>query len=510
MGMGKEGGVRPSEWDYRWEAERTNHLVWIGAANAGLQCNLLLDDDAWLLHGMTEDALPRSWHNEGRGGVHIVENGAGDVLFQAFSGERTLRVGESTVFRFALLVTPFHTLETAAHWRARYYHTGGAESIADAVDAGATVINLHQGNDLNPYINYPFRNAAALSDYIRKAEAHAIRVKLYYTVRELSAFAEEIWILRSLGHEILATGGQFSLASAEEEDRPYRSTGAPWLCEHLIDDYVPAWQAPLSDGSMDCAVAVTGLSRWHNYYIEGLSWLARETGMAGLYLDGIGYDREIMKRVRKVLDRARPDALIDFHSGNNFDPHYGLNSPANQYLEHFPYLDSLWFGEGYDYVNKPLDYWLVEISGVPYGLLGEMLGDNTNPWRGMVFGMTGRFGWGADPRALWEFWDGFGMEGSRMIGWWSSECPVHTGNPNVPATVYLQPGKALIAIASWEPECTAIRLSIDWMSLGLDGATARAVAPDIPGLQEAREVDISAPFKVDPARGALLVVTGGR
>ena len=32
-----------------------------------------------------------------------------------------------------------------------------------------------------------------------------------------------------------------------------------------------------------------------------------------LYLDGIGYDREIMKRVRKVMDRARPGCLIDFH-----------------------------------------------------------------------------------------------------------------------------------------------------------------------------------------------------
>ena len=31
-------------------------------------------------------------------------------------------------------------------------------------------------------------------------------------------------------------------------------------------------------------------------------------GVDGIYLDGIGYDREIMKRVRKVMDRAQPGA----------------------------------------------------------------------------------------------------------------------------------------------------------------------------------------------------------
>ena len=56
-------------------------------------------------------------------------------------------------------------------------------------------------------------------------------------------------------------------------------------------------------------------------------------GIDGLYLDGIGYDREIMKRVRKVLQRTRPGCLIDFHSGNNFHPDYGLNNCAVQYAE---------------------------------------------------------------------------------------------------------------------------------------------------------------------------------
>jgi hypothetical protein len=32
-------------------------------------------------------------------------------------------------------------------------------------------------------------------------------------------------------------------------------------------------------------------------------------------------------------------------------------------MEHLPYIDRVWIGEGRDY-NTPPDYWLVEISGI--------------------------------------------------------------------------------------------------------------------------------------------------
>jgi hypothetical protein len=69
--------------------------------------------------------------------------------------------------------------------------------------AGANIVNIHHGNELNPYINYPFLATDKLKSYVR--QAHEKNVK--------------------------------------------------------ID---------------------------------------------GLYLDGIGYDWEMMKRVRKVMDKARP------------------------------------------------------------------------------------------------------------------------------------------------------------------------------------------------------------
>ena len=40
------------------------------------------------------------------------------------------------------------------------------------------------------------------------AQAHAagLKLKMYYTIRELSDHADELWVLRSLGHEVLTKG----------------------------------------------------------------------------------------------------------------------------------------------------------------------------------------------------------------------------------------------------------------------------------------------------------------
>lgn len=54
-------------------------------------------------------------------------------------------------------------------------------------------------------------------------------------------------------------------------------------------------------------------------------------------------------------------------------------------LEYFPYLDRLWFREYFDFDSAP-DYWLVEISGIPFGLMGEMLEGGGKPGAGCSTG----------------------------------------------------------------------------------------------------------------------------
>jgi hypothetical protein len=176
-------------------------------------------------------------------------------------------------------------------------------------------------------------------------------------------------------------------------------------------------------------------------------------------------------------------------------------------MEHFPYIDSLWFGEMYDYNESP-DYWLVEISGIPFGLFSEMLQQNGNPWRGMIYGMTARYYQGAEPKHIWKVWDDFGIQHARMRGYWDKACPVRTGRGDVLATAYVKPGATLIALASWAKEAVPCRLAFDWKALGLDANTAQLQAPAIPGFQPAAHFSPSDPIPVDPAKGWLLLVSG--
>jgi hypothetical protein len=334
-----------------------------------------------------------------------------------------------------------------------------------------------------------------------------MKVKLYYTIRELSDYTGEFWALRSLGNEVFTDGPGFQLADRFQEKKsgaPLPKTGDSWLCEHVVSGYVPAWHTPLANGRVDAAIATTGLSRWHNYYLAGLDWLIRNVGIDGLYLDGVGYDREIMKRVRKVMQRSGRDCLIDFHSGNNFHPDYGLNNCANQYIELFPCMDSLWFGEGFDY-NEPPDYWLVEIAGIPYGLFGEMLHGGGNPWRGMLFGMTSRLGWGGDPRPIWKIWDDFGIQEAKMTGFWDDRCPAQTGRKDVLATAYVKNRKALIAVASWATNSVTVRLQINGAAIGFDPASMNLYAPPIQGFQSETQFKPGDGIPVPPGKGWLLL-----
>jgi len=293
----------------------------------------------------------------------------------------------------------------------------------------------------------PDANGEAVEFSYKPEPQERMGVNIYYSVGNLSNHVYEMWPLRSLGDEIFKTTEAF-IYSVEKTLFGQSGGGYPWLQEHLINGYVPGWRQPLPDGENDAAIAVNGISRWQNYYVQGLDYLMRNIGIDGLYLDGIGYDRETMKRVSKTMYRANPKSRINFHGGNNFDFADMRLSTANQYMEHLPYLSNLWFGELFDY-NMPPDYWLVEISGIPFGLTSEMLNaeNGGNAYRGMIYGMTGRLSFTAP--AMWKLWDAFGIQTSEMLGYWSPKCPVKTNNPNVLATVYRKKGRSLISLAHW-------------------------------------------------------------
>jgi hypothetical protein len=367
-------------------------------------------------------------------------------------------------------------------------------------------MNIHHANVYNPYINYPFLSGDTLKSVIAQGNKLGIRTKLYYTVRELTTNTCELWALWHLDDEIYSRMNKAALAETNVKRDPnsiYGMTGHSWLFEHLRTNYDPAWHDRNVGPDWDMSIRTQGLSRWHNYYIEGLNFLVRQYGVRGIYLDGVGYDREIMKRMRKTMDRAADSCLMDFHSGNAFEPAYGLNSPANDCMEVFPYVNSLWLGEGYDYNSKP-DYWLVEISGIPLGLYGEMLQSCGNAYRGMVYGMYTRYYGNCRPMNIWKLWDHFGISGSEFIGYWDAENPVKTNNENILASVYLKGNSMMVAIGNWSGEDQKISLSVDWKKSGMISSSVKVEVPEIVDLQDSAIADLNN-LTIPASKGLILI-----
>jgi hypothetical protein len=479
--------------------------VWLGGINRGLQ--YVLRDENYVRPLNTNFyrnqplRMPASWYNGGKGGIRIREED-GAVTALNYSGPRRLAAGDTLHFNVRFLVTPFKPIDTRTHFNTRFVHMFVP---VDSVRAwGGTVVNIHHANEINPYINYPFFNLKEQAAYIDEAHAKGIKVKLYYTIRELTYKAHELFALRSLGDEILNNG---------------EGGGHSWLQEHMEDHYHAGWHAWRVD---DAAVLDKGTSRWTNYYVEGLSWLAEHQEIDGLYLDDIAFSRETVKRMVNVLHRHRPEVVIDLHSANQFNIRDGFINSAMLYMEHFPFINRLWFGEYFDYARAP-DYWMTEVSGLPFGLMGEMLQDGGHPYRGMLYGMTARMYGDVDPRPVWGLMNDFGIADSEMRGYWLADAPVRTGNPRVLATTYVRPDGVFIALGSWSNADEVVDLALDWSALGLarapesgggpgepvpegSGPVAfRAYAPAVEGLQPGGEVDLSA-VRVPAGQGLFVLV----
>ncbi|PWA11767.1 hypothetical protein DB891_02130 [Flavobacterium laiguense] len=492
MGLGQKGGERPESIKWKWDvANKNQDGAWIGNVNSGLQFSFRdekysrpLNTNFYLQKPLL---LPASWGNGNKGGIDILPNGK-TVLVNAYSGNRSMKKGDVLHYNFNLLITPFHPINTDFQWDSKFYHKyNNLDTIAKT---GATIVNIHHATPINPYINYPFIEHDKMKSYIDEAHSKGLKVKIYNTIRELSNKAPETFALRSLGHEIYSPG---------------KGGGFSWLQEHVGDDYIAAWFVP---EIKDAAIVNSGMNRWHNYYVEGMNWLTQNVGVDGVYLDDVAFDRVTMKRIKRVLTQNGHPGILDLHSANQYNKSDGFNNSANLYMEHFPYLNKLWFGEYFDYEKNQPDFFLTEVSGIPFGLMGEMLQDGGNAWRGMIYGMTNRMPWSdnADPRPIWKLWNDFGIKGSEMIGYWSENCPVKTSNAKVLATVYKKNGTAMISIASWADEDVKVKLNIDWKKLGIDPAKATITIPEIKNFQSAQQFSVNAELPVAKGKGWLLII----
>ncbi|MDR3233527.1 MAG: DUF6067 family protein [Planctomycetaceae bacterium] len=508
MGLGCKGGLLPAlPFEWHWDVNKHQDKLWLGNVNAGL--NIKLKDENYVrplvnvYYNLGKLKVPDSWGNGGKGGVSVTKSDDGSVLVKAYSGERPLEQGKTLHFDFDALITPVKPCDLARLPQERLYHPGSiTNSIAAAKKIGAKYITVHHARENYPFINYPYsdRSLPDLRPFIEQAHGEGIGVRLYYTTRELTVKIPELWALKSLGGEVIFDGPGKDSRTLLHPKGPH-----PWLTENLVDHFIPAWHTTVGGkygGEQDLSIITTPDSRWNNYYLGGLDWMVRNLGIDGVYIDDSALDRKTLQRARRILDQDGKRRLIDIHSWNHMNGYAGHANSLQLYLELLPYVDRLWLGEGFG-AHNTLDFWMVEMSGIPFGLMSEML-DSRNQFRGMVYGMLPRAPWSGDPTALWQLWDSFGMKDAKMLGYWDERCPVQTGEADLPATVYVNGSKALAAIANWTDVPKSVTLTIDENLLGFK--PKKAVLPQIERLQWGSDFRLGGKFEVLGRSGVIVLL----
>lgn len=493
MGAGLSGGFRPQKHVWDWVGPFDSY--WIGGAKAGLHTEFrggtyhgpLIADVAY-----SPDPTP-VWSNAGLGRVSVTGAKGAPATIVASTG-RNVVPKDGRDFEFDMLITPVKTLNPAKHFSEKYFHSDPYE-FDKAAEDGCNIGNIHHAGILNPYINWPFLIREPLIEHIRHQHENGRKVKLYYTIRELTTHCEEIYAFKSLNHEVFSSGVGY---------------GLPWECEHLVDDYKPAWYTALENFPQfqpDAALVLTGNSRFINYWLEGLRWMEEHYDLDGIYMDDVSFDRTTVKRIRKILDRYHDGALIDLHSNTGYS-----KGPANQYTDFFPYVNRLWFGESFKYDLMSPDEWFVTFSGIPFGEMSEMLQDGGNRFLGMVYGATARHSWTdagnlKSPVPVWKFWDEFGIKDAKMLGYWDPECPVTISDPDVKATCYVKDDSVLVSVGNFGTRDKNVSLNIDWKALGMDPAKAVISAPAVQYFQEATTFTAGRSIPVKAKEGWLIVIS---
>lgn len=510
MGLGLQGGQCPTRHDWKWDVSKHQDAIWMGDVNIGAM--LRFKDSSNFrrplinaYYDFSPLNLPASW---GTGGVKW-EQGKNTTNLIAYAGRKTIGAAQTPLhFDIDWYLTPFKPLDLKKHFSDRYFHSGQGsplENTSQLKKDGATIMEIHHNRLCNPYINYPYNDDSIkhLKDFVKQAHRDDMRVAVYYTTRELTQNLPEFFALKSMGGEIILPRKQGVAWPVTNRSGPH-----PWLLENVGDDIVPAWRENLRFSEyptkLDLAVITTPDSRWNNFYLEGLQYLIKNVGIDGLYIDDTALDRKSMQRARRLLDAdGNTGRRVSMHSWSHFNGLAKWSNSSIAFMELYPYYDGLWHGEGFN-ANASPDLILVEMSGIPYGLMSEML-HHPNAWHGMVFGMRTRWPWSGDPRAQWRFEQQFGIEDSEFIGWWDESCPVKVDHPDCKVSVYRKNSKTLIALSSWAKTTAKVKLQIDWKALGLSPQKATLWAPACEKFQNEAVFAVDSEIRVPADQGWMFI-----
>lgn len=488
---------------FKWDNDKQQDCVYMGSVNCGVRVKYKAENYIRPLINIFYKNLPlntptTTWDNYTKGDVktEVFENYAKIV---AETGEFEFKKGEAKSFDFQFHFTPFKPFDYKKAFSVRYDHnsklTDEYKEIDRAAKHGLNYVTFHQGNMIMPYINYPFYEVDRLKKAVQYADYKNIGIKLYYTEREHSNHMAETFVYKALGDEIILR--KQGVSHSWQKEKPQ------WLVDNFGEDIIPGWFVKYKKGKYkgehDFSFIVRPDTRLDNYYIEGLNWLLENVGIKGIYIDDTSLDRTTLERAKKLLDKH--DGLIDMHMWNHEEPRAGDVSCLNLYAELLPFLDSIWLGEGFFYKKYTPEYMLSEVSGIPYGVPGQMLQDGGDLYEGMLYAMNNRYGWGyTNAVDMYRLWDEFIIEDSQMLGYWHSKNPITTDNENVLTTVYKKGESALLCVYNFSNKKECFNFLTDGELLGFEPCDIRKIKF---GSKVKKHADITKSQQLGGRKGAI-------
>ncbi len=394
------------------------------------------------------------------------------VVFRLNMGDIAISDSAPVFMRFTLRPTPVKP-EDSRHWDFRYLHMSGHPVPADdntpqsylkddmkrldeLIDLGVTQLNLHDW--WGPSFNYPWQwdGPGNLTQLTAEGHKRGLKVKVYNSGRELSSTSPEFWAL--------VWEGTHYTYNPDIDPEPYTKYRDAWTISHLPDGIPEGWPRVHEMGN-EHAVPIDMGSRLGNFYLEGIRYMLEFFDVDGVYSDGAVTRRDIARRLRNIFNEYKPDATIDVHGS------------AFGYLNVLPFIDSVWNGESIRYDTLDPWTWLVEVSGLPFGIPSEMVTGEQYMDRGMLFGIWPRMGWGSGTdrqQKLWAFFDRFGIQDAEMRGWWEEKNGVYANNQDIYVTVFVHPSNGvLLSVANWHSplpkwiQILLVELKLDRKALGL-------------------------------------------
>lgn len=493
---------------FKWDNQKQQDSIFIGCVNCGMRLKLKAENYVRPLINIFYKNLPlrtpsETWDNNGKGGIAVKKHNTYTKV-SAYTGAYTFKKDETRDFIFELHITPLKPIDYKKAFSVRYCHNNQLKNEIKEIDTaaqnGLTHVIFHQGNMIMPFINYPFYETERLKNAVSYAAGKNIGIKLYYTEREHSNHMAETFVYKALGDEIILR--KQGVSHSWQKEKPQ------WLIDNFGEDIIPGWFVKYKHGKYkndhDISFIVRPDTRLDNYYIEGLNWLVDNIGIKGIYIDDTSLDRTTLERAKKVLQKT--DGLIDMHMWNHEEVRAGDVSCMNLYTEIIPFLDSVWLGEGFFYKKYSPEYMLAEVSGIPYGVTGQMLEGGGDLHLGMLYGMNNRYGWHyKNAVQMYKIWDDFKIEDSRMLGYWHSKNPACTDNQNVLSTVYLKNDSALICLYNFADKAQAFNLSLNSALLGFNPNSAKELRF---GKSSRKIKNIEKRFKLGKRKGIMIELKG--